>query len=82
VNLGPDEYTPFPIPCSASEVEALGDRDFRLLWTVEDLARSGLNCTLPEPEGLCHELDHGLKQLANFSRTRPAHPTSLKFGIH
>ena len=38
-------------------------------------------CTLPEPEGLRHKFDHGLKQLANFSRTSPANPTSLKFTI-
>jgi len=46
VNLGPDEYATFPIPCSVAEVEALGDRDFRLLWTVGDLVESGLKYPL------------------------------------
>ena len=32
-------------------------------------------------EGLRHEFDHGLKQLANFSRTMTTNPTSPKFGI-
>jgi hypothetical protein len=38
-------------------------------------------CTLPDLEGLCHELDDGLKQFANFSRTMTANSTSLIFGV-
>lgn len=46
VHLGPDEYARFPCPCSPQDLAALGERDFRLIWAVDDLAASNLKYPL------------------------------------
>jgi hypothetical protein len=48
IHDGPDRFAPFPCPCSARDVAALGDRDYRLVWPVEDLEASGLEYPLVE----------------------------------
>ncbi len=46
VERGPGEFARFPCPCSTSDVTALADRDFRLIWTVNDLAETRLKYPL------------------------------------
>jgi hypothetical protein len=40
VQLGEYAFARFPCPCPTGDVTALADRDFRLIWTNEDLAES------------------------------------------
>jgi hypothetical protein len=46
VQLERDTYARFRCPCSVADMAALGDRDFRLIWRVEDLETSGLKYPL------------------------------------
>jgi hypothetical protein len=39
-------FAKFPCPGSASDVTALSNRDFRLIWSIDDLAESGLKYPL------------------------------------
>jgi hypothetical protein len=51
VHLGKGEYYPFMCPCSARDIAAWGERDCRIVWTVDSINKSGLNYPLtPFPE--------------------------------
>ena len=51
VHLGDRTYRSFPCPCSARDIAALGERDFKLVWPVESSNDSGLEYPLsPFPE--------------------------------
>jgi hypothetical protein len=51
VHLGEGEYSPFLCPCSAREIAAFGERDYRIVWTVDSINASGLTYPLsPFPD--------------------------------
>src|SRR5947207_8518345 len=51
VHLGDRMYSSFPCPCSARDIAALGEQDFKLVWPVESSNESGLKYPLsPFPE--------------------------------
>jgi hypothetical protein len=35
VYIGAEEYTPFVCPCSAEDIAAFGEGDYRIVWTVD-----------------------------------------------
>jgi hypothetical protein len=45
-HVGDRTYRPFPCPCSAQDIAALGEQDFKLIWPVESLEGSGLKYPL------------------------------------
>jgi hypothetical protein len=51
VHFGEGENSPFLCPCSPRDIAAWGERDFRVVWTVESSNESGLKYPLsPFPE--------------------------------
>jgi hypothetical protein len=51
VHLGEGEYSPFLCPCSSRDIAAFGERDYRIIWTVDSSNESGLRYPLsPFPD--------------------------------
>jgi hypothetical protein len=51
VHLGEGEYSPFLCPCSARDIAAWGERDYRIVWTVDSINELELKYPLnPFPE--------------------------------
>jgi hypothetical protein len=46
VHLGAGEYSPFVCPCSARDIAAFGEGDYRIVWTVDSSNESGLTYPL------------------------------------
>lgn len=59
VHLGEGYYAPFLCPCSAQLIAGLGERDYRIVWTIDSSNASGLKCPLSpftEWGDACYEL--------------------------
>jgi hypothetical protein len=51
IHLGEGKYSPFFCPCSAQDIAAFGERDYRIVWTVDSSNESGLRYPLsPFPD--------------------------------
>jgi hypothetical protein len=51
VHLGEGEYSPFVCPCSVRDIAAWGERDYRIVWTVDSINESGVKYPLnPFPD--------------------------------
>jgi hypothetical protein len=51
VHLGAGEYSPFSCPSAARDIAAFGERDYRIVWTVDSSNESGLKYPLsPFPD--------------------------------
>jgi hypothetical protein len=51
VHLGEGKYSPFLCPCTAQDIAAFGDGDYRIVWTVDSSNESGLTYPLsPFPD--------------------------------
>lgn len=61
VQTGTNQFSPFPSPCSPSDLRALGTTEYRLVWPVTRLGKAGLKYPLADlPYGLYEEIPYEL----------------------